>query len=199
MKLFIVRHGETRWNRESRMQGHGNSALTRDGALQAFRYGEKLRELIGDTAQVVLYTSPLFRAQQTASVVADTLGLAAEQWNESDLLMEMCLGEWEGLTYDEIDARYPGVREQRDAAKWSWSDFGVESIAATHQRARRWLDALEPAPVVVAVTHGGLSRALRGAVLGLSPDAILDLERHAHGRFFAIDEGDSKTHHVAPS
>lgn len=189
MTLFILRHGETRWNRERRKQGRGDSPLTRVGLAQVERYAQTLGREIADIASTQLWTSPLPRARQSASIVSDVLELRSDQWSESPLLAEMDMGGWEGLTPAEIDARYPGARKRRAADVWSYDRDGVESLCSLHARAQRWLNNVPDDGVTIAVTHGGFSRALRGACLGLVPEKIAELPSHDHGRLFVVHDG----------
>ena len=75
--------------------------------------------------------------------------------------MEHALGAWEGLTYTEIDDRFPGARQAREADKWRYVIDGGESYALAAERARRWLAGCT-APLTVAVTHEMMSRAIQG-------------------------------------
>jgi probable phosphoglycerate mutase len=179
-----------------RKQGHGDSPLTRLGVSHAIRYGERLREEISNASEVQLHASTLFRARQTASIVADILGLDDSQCAESPLLMEMDMGAWEGLTDEEIDSQYPGARQRRAAERWSWSEFGLESLATLYDRALHWLEGLEASADAVVVTHGRFSRALRGAALGLSSRDTLALDSHEHGRVFMLNDGKETALHV---
>ncbi len=156
-EVLLVRHGETDWNRENRFQGHADPPLNARGWAQAAEVAERLAAEPVDA----VYSSPLRRALETAEVVAARLGLAVEQ---AEGLREIDVGEWQGLTREEVADRYP-------AAFARWLDLGpgwergetydelttrvlreLRSIAARHAGAR-----------VVAVTHGGPLRAVHAA------------------------------------
>jgi probable phosphoglycerate mutase len=100
--IYLVRHGETVWNREGRVQGHLDSPLTTRGLVQARRAGDTLRGLIDDPQEYTLLTSPLGRARQTAAIVAEIVGWGSGACRQDPELREMSWGEWEGLTTEEI-------------------------------------------------------------------------------------------------
>jgi broad specificity phosphatase PhoE len=79
---------------------------------------------------------------------------------------------WQGLTYAEIDDRFPGARQSREADKWRYAIDGGESYASASERAKHWLAGCT-APLTVAVTHEMMSRSIQGAYAGLSSDDIL--------------------------
>lgn len=101
MYLYLIRHGETEWNREKRMQGQIDINLNMNGVCQAKALGHKLR----DEYQIKkIYSSPLTRAYMTGKIVSEILGLDCEKKDE---LMEFDFGDWQGLTYSEIEKKYP--------------------------------------------------------------------------------------------
>ena len=100
MYIYFARHGQTFWNIEERMQGSINTKLTDEGKRQAFLLGRRLaKENISK-----IYSSPLDRAYYTAQIVGDLLNLDITRY---DKLKEFSFGEWEGMTYDDIKAKYP--------------------------------------------------------------------------------------------
>ena len=164
-----------------------NSPLTPKGVEQARAAGRFLRTILPEELDIVLETSPLGRARTTAELIAAELGLCRSPTiRSSPLLMEYALGAWEGLTYAEIDDRFPGARQAREADKWRYVIDGGESYALASERARRWLAGCA-APLTVAVTHEMMSRATPGrlcvAVAGghLGPLASAGSPVSAHG------------------
>ena len=101
--------------------------------------------------------------------------------------MEHALGAWEGLTYAEIDDRFPGARQTREADKWRYVVEGGESYALASERARRWIAGCT-APLIVAVTHEMMSRVLQGAYASLSPAETL-VRSHPQDRLYRLDGG----------
>ncbi|MCU1364301.1 MAG: histidine phosphatase [Acidimicrobiaceae bacterium] len=154
----MVRHGETEWNERRIIQGHTNSSLTPTGREQARALGETLRELGFDH----IVTSDLERAQETALIVGEVLGLRAET---DPLLRERGYGEYEGRPSEELSSNITGVKEgvmvNPDARP-----LGGESFRDVVARARRFLQRADeewPETRLLVVTHGGMVQALRAA------------------------------------
>jgi 2,3-bisphosphoglycerate-dependent phosphoglycerate mutase len=157
-RLVLVRHGETAWNLERRMQGHLDSELTATGRAQAAALAERLRRF----RPQALYSSDLGRAIETAKVIAATCGHSIVT---DARLRERALGVLEGLTQAEAQAAEPRV--------WlgftqGGPDFVVPSGESARQRFDRNLAVLNeiatrhPGICVVVVTHGGtLNSAFR--------------------------------------
>lgn len=163
-ELYVLRHGETEWNVEGRIQGHGDSRLTERGRAQAARQGQIL------AAQGALalpaFVSPAGRARQTAEIA-----LGGRPFAVDERLMEIGCGVWETLLYAEIGSRWPPISDhwffRYDEAP------GGEGLQAVAARAAAFLADL-PGPAVI-VTHGVCSMLLRGAALGLDMAETADL------------------------
>lgn len=170
--LYYVRHGETDWNVEGRLQGWHDPALNAMGRRQAAACADILRDLIAQggrsPADFGYVASPLQRARQTAEIMRAGLGLAPDDYRVDARLREIGFGEWEGLTLREVRARAPQALAARERDKWKFVPPGGESYAQVALRMREWYEALEGDTVVVA--HGGTARALI-AVLGVAPPA----------------------------
>jgi broad specificity phosphatase PhoE len=146
--ILLARHGETDWNLQRRVQGHSDTPLNETGRAQALALAETLEGAELDA----VYSSDLARASDTARVVADRLGLEVTVLPE---LRERHFGSWEGLTDEEIFARYPGARSG------SWGDGETkEEMRKRVLRALRQIAAEHPRGRVLVVTHGGPVRAL---------------------------------------
>lgn len=146
-KLFLVRHGETVWNIERRCQGHTDIPLNEKGVAQAEKLGDYMRDVPID----VVYASDLSRALQTAEIVARHHGLKVQTAED---LRERSYGEWEGLTREEIDERYP----DQFKARREGGIFGIESFIALRQRVVNLLTELarkHTGQTILAVSHGG--------------------------------------------
>jgi len=171
--LYIVRVGETAWERDGRQQGHLDSPLTPKGIEQARAAGRALRTLLPEGQPVSMEISPLGRAGHTAALLCAALELDASAMVVSPLLIEHDLGAWQGLTNEEIDTQYPGARRAREADKWRYVVPGGESYANVYSRAREWLAGKRQSPITIAVTHRMFSRVLQGAYAGLTPEETL--------------------------
>ena len=104
-RLILVRHGETHWNREGRLQGLSDHPLNEVGRLQSVAVAERLRGRPVDA----VFTSDLRRAAQTADAIASAVGREAQRL---DLLRERDVGTWGGLTYTELRERFPAEWER---------------------------------------------------------------------------------------
>jgi broad specificity phosphatase PhoE len=156
--LLLARHGETDWNRERRFQGHADRPLNDVGRQQA----RELAELIRVEAVARVYTSPLKRASETARIVSAQLDLEP---HELEALREIDVGDWEGLTIEEVRALYP---EQLDVAwRSGWpngethDELGERVLPALLE-----LEIRHPGETVLGVTHAGPIRATLAAAAG---------------------------------
>lgn len=104
-RLLVLRHGQSEWNAEGRWQGQADIALTAQGVTQAQQAAEKLG------AFDLIATSTLQRARRTAEIIVDHLGL--KDLLVDDRLKESHIGPWQGLTYEEIEAGWPGFLNSR--------------------------------------------------------------------------------------
>jgi broad specificity phosphatase PhoE len=165
-RLYYIRHGETDWNVEGRLQGQRDIPINARGRAQARRCGEILRDLVAcdalDPAALDFVSSPLGRARETMEIMRSTLGLAATAYRIDARLAEVAFGDWEGFTGAELSARWPEIYAERERDKWRFTPPGGESYATMSARVREWYDALACDTVVVA--HGG---TLRGLVVQL--------------------------------
>jgi probable phosphoglycerate mutase len=175
-EIFLVRHGETTWNRIGRHQGHLDSALSLNGITQVRGVARRLAREIGDWSAVVIACSPLFRCRKTAAILCDKAGVDVERIVYDDRLKERSYGHWQGLTDAEIIARHPDEWASREADRWSYAvPGGGENYPAVGERLAAWLAEQAANQPIVLVTHGQAGRALRGHYLGLSPTETLAL------------------------
>ena len=175
MTIYLVRHGETEWNRAGRMQGQLDSPLTARGEAQARAMGETLAAL--EVEGFDLLASPLGRTRATAAIIASALGRDPETMATDGRLMEMTWGDWDGLTRAEIEARDPGALAQRRADHWDYRPpGGGENYAMVALRVGDWLASRTPGQPLIVVSHGGAGRVLRGLYAGLSHTETLAQE-----------------------
>ena len=160
--IVLVRHGETDWNRDRRFQGHADQPLNEAGRSQARELAEQLRV----EPVTALYTSPLQRASETAAILGATFGLEPRAL---DALLEIDVGAWEGLTIDEVRARYP----EQAGEDWrsGWGDGETyEELSQRVVPALVGLGAEHDGGHVLAVTHAGPLRAAIAASMQLTYD-----------------------------
>ncbi len=163
--LYIVRHGQTQWNVERRMQGRMDSPLTELGKAQAMQHGKTLRELGGCDRMVA---SPSGRTQETAYILNSALSARLEF---NDVLMERDTGDWGGLTVDEVEKRYPKQWQERERDPYFARPPGGENVQDLVERVQDFLESLYSSTEerVILVTHAIMSRAILTHLLSLSP------------------------------
>jgi broad specificity phosphatase PhoE len=172
---YLVRHGETVWNRERRFQGRHDSPLTELGVAQAERIGRALRRLATPVHEWTIVASPLGRAHRTASIIAEAIGREAAHIESDERLMELDLGCWEGLTFGEIDAMAPGTLHGCSPSEIFFRCPDGESYEDFAARVCGWANENAGRDRLIVVAHGLVSRMLRGTYGGLTREALLEL------------------------
>jgi 2,3-bisphosphoglycerate-dependent phosphoglycerate mutase len=150
-ELIIVRHGETEWNLDGRMQGHSDSRLTPLGLRQA----EAVASRLANEPIDAIHASDLGRAMRTAEALAKVTGLAAAP---DPHLRERDMGIFQGLSFEEIGQRYPQEYQLFASRRPDYVIPGGESMQQCHDRVIAGLQAIadrHPGQCVVVVTHGG--------------------------------------------
>ena len=177
--LILIRHGETDWNREGRLQGGQDIPINATGARQATRNGSRLKDVFEDEAferdAFTFVSSPLGRCIRTMELVREAMGLDPKSgFSRDDRLIEITFGAWEGSTHEELRAVDPEAVAAREADKWGYVPPRGESYRMLSERIAPWLDSLDRP--TVAVSHGGVARVMRGLLFGLSKDEITQLD-----------------------
>ncbi len=184
--IYFIRHGQTDWNAELRLQGQRDIPLNDTGRSQAARNGRRLGEVISDPARFEFVASPLSRTRETMEIVRREMGLEVQDFRMDPILKEINYGDWEGFTMAELEAKDPNAVKTRSADKWNSNVHGGESYAMLSRRARDWLESVDRDSVIVS--HGAFSRCLRGHILGLGRNDTIDLDV-PQDRFFSIERG----------
>jgi probable phosphoglycerate mutase len=166
-EIILIRHGETEWNSQRRMQGHSNSDLSAVGRGQIQALGELMQDVNFDH----IYCSDSLRARQTAEAITQYSGHTL-QFDQR--IREKNLGVFEGLTSAEARERHPEVYR---LFKSAGSNYVIDEGESTQQLLERALEFIEEIRLrhleerIVMVTHGGVVRVLMKHTLGLSVDA----------------------------
>ena len=174
--IYFVRHGETTWNRQGRMQGHLDAPLTARGLAEARRDGAALRAAIAGHDPYHLVFSPLRRTRETATIIAEEVGPCVAGRRSDDRLKEVSWGAWDGLTFDQIKARDPEIWQARLRDRWNVAPPSGESYRMLYERVAEWFAGVADHPRLIVVSHGALGRVLRGVYLQLAPEEILALD-----------------------
>ena len=170
-RCYLVRHAQTSWNNENRIQGHSDLPLSQLGLQQA----QRLAACFASRHLTGIFTSPLQRSQQTAQAIAAGNGHGVSPMIEAELA-EMHLGVWEGLTPTEVDARFGGAYRNWLTRPSSVRIPEAEPHEAFRTRVRRVREKIFGSlgeGEYVVVSHGGVIAALLADVLGADYDLLL--------------------------
>ena len=163
-EIILIRHGETEWNSQKRMQGHSNSDLSSVGQAQIQALGQWMKNVPFD----LIYSSDSLRAKQTAEAITQFSG---HELQFDQRLREKNLGVFEGLTSEEARERHPEVFR---LFKTAGSKYVIDEGESTQQLQERALEIVNeirikhPEERVLLVTHGGFIRVVMKHSLGLS-------------------------------
>ena len=164
--LYFIRHGQTGWNKARRIQGQIDSDLNSTGREQAARNGRTLAGIMqdqsSDLGSLDFVASPLKRTSETMQIVRENAGLPREGYRTDDRLKEIHFGTWQGEYWPEVPAIDQAGHALRTADPYNWRPDTGESYADLTARCGAWFDELERD--TVCVSHGGVSRVLRGHV-----------------------------------
>jgi broad specificity phosphatase PhoE len=166
-KIYFIRHGETDWNLEGRLQGQRDIPLNDVGRVQAEEAARKLQALVPHVEDLAYVASPMTRTRETMEILRTTLGLHPAVYRLDDRLVELTFGTWEGMTWKEVRKAEPALAALREQDKWHYAPpGGGESYAMLVDRIRPILDDLTRDTVIVA--HGGVARAFLSICCGVS-------------------------------
>lgn len=167
-ELLILRHGETEWNAEGRMQGALNSPLTKAGKAQAVRQGEILQAF--DLQGFDALSSPQGRAVETAAIA---LARQVTHLRTDDRLREIGVGDWAGMIRSALPGAEAFIEGPDGALELYERAPGGEGFAALEQRCAGFLASLGRPTVIV--THGITSRMLRAIATGSGASGLADM------------------------
>ena len=168
-RLLVVRHGQTDWNSSGRFQGQTDIPLNLIGVGQAQAVARRLAQEM----PAAIYASDLQRAWQTAEIIHKAQPLDGRcPLVAEPRLREMCFGEWEGLTYKEIQARQSQFLQRWESDLEHTAPPGGETLLDLAERVRaanQSIASAHPDSTVLLVAHGGPLQLLIAMALGLPP------------------------------
>ena len=187
-RLIFIRHGETDWNAEGRLQGQHDIPINGRGRDQAGSAGRDARKYIAREGLTGLryVASPLSRTRETMEIARGAMGLDPRDYDLDDRLMELSFGRWEGLIWPEVQAMDPWAAKAREGDKWLFQPPGGESYAMLADRLRPWLATVTCDTLVVS--HGGVARVLMAMIGGVpvSDAPLMDIHQ---GRVLIFQNG----------
>ena len=186
-RCYLIRHAQTLWNGENRIQGRSDLPLSPLGEQQA----QQLRAFFASRHLKGIFTSHLQRSQQTAQAIAAGNGHAIRPIIEEGLA-EMHLGDWEGLTPEEVNGQFRGAYQQWRAAPSSVVIPNAEPLEVFRRRARQVLSKIVATfqeGEYVVVSHGGVIASLLADALGADYDLVLRRLRLDNAGVTALEFG----------
>lgn len=168
-KVLLIRHGETDFNRERRLQGVMENPLNERGRAQAASVARYLQGLSIDA----LYTSPILRAQETADIIGNLIGLPARA---DERLREIEFGIFEGFTFAEVERRFPAAHHNWTTGYLAYRAPQGESRQDVQRRMRAVWDDVTARPdhkSIALVTHGSAIAIFLGSMYALLPDTSI--------------------------
>ncbi|SMY33726.1 Glucosyl-3-phosphoglycerate phosphatase [Photobacterium malacitanum] len=177
--IFLLRHGQTVFNAQQRLQGHCNSKLTDLGQQQALAIGLSLKTKLANKSQWTIYSSPLGRAVQTAEIVAQQIGIDPNQIVQDPRLQEFCLGDWEQAYIPDLKMKQPRLCEQKD---WYLMAPNAESYFNVKDRIEDFLADISVSENAIVISHGLTGAVFRGVYVGMTYDEVFsqDLPQDAY-------------------
>lgn len=161
MLVYVIRHGQTDWNAEHRLQGQKDIPLNDLGRSQAAGNGRLLKSILGEKIRDFDFVaSPLGRTRETMEILRTAMSLDPKDYSMDDRLVEISFGDWEGLTIPEVEAQFPERLTDRRQSKWNFIPPGdsAESYEILSWRIGAWLSSLTRP--TICVCHGGVIRTI---------------------------------------
>jgi len=155
-RFGLIRHAQTRWNRDKRIQGQSDSPLTADGKRQAAHWSRLLKPLVWDR----IIASDLGRAHRTAELINANLSVSL---STDSRLREQDWGRWTGKTISQLKAEIPHELSEQEKAGWAFCPPGGEDREQVQKRSQRVLleaAARWPGNNILVVTHEGVVKSL---------------------------------------
>lgn len=187
--LYYVRHGQTDWNVEGRLQGGRDIPLNPHGRIQAAGSGRVLAALARRDgrrfADLDFVASPFMRARETMELMRAAIGLDRTGYRIDPQLREISFGRWEGATLAELRLIDAAAIDAREHDKWGYVPPGGESYAMIAPRMRAWYESL--ARDTVAVAHGGTARPLLHFIAGVPTAEAVNHDIRQEGVYRVAD------------
>lgn len=186
--IYQLRHGQTEFNVERRIQGRSDSPLTALGRSQAHAMGLRLRQLLGDETGFTIVSSPLPRARLSAAIVAEAAGIDGPII-EDERLQEVGCGSWEKQQFAALAESDPAIGEAPNFLyAWARHCPDGEMLEEACDRLASWLDWARGRSLV-AVGHGCSGSILRALFAGSDRDVLLRCRSSPQDRFHALHRG----------
>jgi probable phosphoglycerate mutase len=184
-EIYLLRHGETEWNLDGRLQGQRDSALTEAGRRQAQQLGDLLAAHFPDGKLPPFQVSPLGRAQQTANLLRARF-VNMPPYLIEPRLTEVSFGDWEGQTFDDIEEEWADLIDSYDDLDWLFEAPEGEGYDQAEMRVESWL--ADQSGALIAVTHGLTAQLICSRYLGLARADVAAFTVE-HGVIYHLHDG----------
>jgi len=168
-KVILVRHGQTEWNRDERFRGHADVPLDKTGRAQA---NATARRISLQWNPAVVYAGPLSRTIHTGEPIASAIPSTVQVAND---LIDADCGQWQGLTPDEVNERWPAEFHSYLHQPGDFQFPGGELLETARRRAMKCVNTLiehHRNQTIVLVSHTALNRLILLSVLGLDSQSF---------------------------
>ncbi|WP_314068084.1 histidine phosphatase family protein [uncultured Vagococcus sp.] len=172
--IYLLRHGETEFNRLGKYQGILDSPLTPLGRAQVSQNSILLKHQLTSSKQLSIYASPLGRAMDSAKIICQHLDYPFDDVIIDERLQEVDLGEWSGHSFSELKQDYPQALAATNQYQWYFQAPNGESYDHVVNRCRNWLKDIDSEKCNIVISHGLLGRILRGVYANLNQDDTLE-------------------------
>lgn len=186
LTLYLIRHGETDWNAEGRLQGGKDIPLNDYGRVQAEEVGRRLHELDPRPEDLDYICSPMVRTRETMEIMRGAMGLHPPSYRLDGRLREITFGTWEGLTWREVRKQDAARAKAREDNKWHYVPPFGESYEMLLARVMPVFQSLSRNAAVVS--HGGVMRAALAGFGFEPPGKAESLDIH-QGRVLVLTKG----------
>jgi len=182
--IYFIRHGETDWNREGRIQGQIDIPLNDAGHQQAVAISRGLKNFLGNSKVDLFVASPLTRTRQTMGYLSREFDIPESRIETEPAMLELGFGIWEGHFFKDLKTHpeYPKDLAER----FRWKPPEGESYQEGLERVRQWIGRIDGPTVIVA--HGAIGRCLIGLVSDLAPAALVKAPT-PQGHFCRLQDG----------
>ena len=185
-EIYLLRHGETEWNLDGRLQGRQDSGLTEFGRRQAQQLGDLLAAHFPDGKLPPFQVSPLGRAQQTANLLRARFPDLPAPYLIEPRLVEVSFGDWEGQSFDDIEDEWDDLIDNYDDLDWLFEAPNGEGYDQAVARVDSWL--ADQHGKLIAVTHGLTAQIICSRYLGLAR-ADVSAFTVEHGVIYHLHDG----------
>lgn len=185
-KIFFIRHGETKYNKENRCQGVLDSSLTKKGIEQAERNGILLNDILKNVVNldIAFFSSPLGRTKNTSEIIIDNLKEKNIKVIYDSRIKEVNLGKWGGKTVNWILEQNRSLNSSNFS--WYFNSPNGESFKDTKIRAIEFIDYISNLKEnnIVIVSHGLFGIVFRSILLNMDYDECLNLKAPQNGIYY---------------